>query len=71
MEWWKKRTENEQAWKVAATDILANGCNLDSKNPRGKADFEHLPPEQLVADILKKELRITELLSELERLVKP
>jgi type I restriction enzyme M protein len=49
----EKREENERAWKVLATDILKNGCNLDIKNPRGKQDFEHLPPEQLTEDILK------------------
>src|SRR5207245_589482 len=43
--WCKKREENEQAWRVPAKDILANGCNLDIKNPSAKQDFEHLPPE--------------------------
>ena len=33
-------------------------CNLDRKNPRGKEDITHLPPEQLVASILEKERRI-------------
>ena len=31
--WWKDREENERAWKVGAEEILANGCNLDVKNP--------------------------------------
>src|SRR5438067_9941359 len=30
--WWNKREENERAWKVLATDLLANNCNLDRKN---------------------------------------
>src|SRR5881394_1564077 len=34
IDWWHKREENELAWKVAATDLLANNCNLDRKNPR-------------------------------------
>jgi type I restriction enzyme M protein len=46
--WWGRRKENERAWKVSATELLATGCNLDRKNPRGKPDIEHLPPEQLV-----------------------
>jgi len=29
-------------------------------------DFEHLPPEQLADDILKKELRIAELMQEIK-----
>jgi type I restriction enzyme M protein len=53
--WWNKREENERAWKVSAAELLANGCNLDRKNPRAKEDITHLPPEQLAASILKKE----------------
>ncbi len=68
--WWKKRKENDRAWKVPAAEILKNGCNLDIKNPRGKVDFEHFPPEQLADDILKKELRITEIIGEIKSLLK-
>jgi len=63
--WWKKRTENERAWKVSAEQIAAKGFNLDVKNPHARADFEHLPPEQLAADILQKELRIAEVMREI------
>jgi type I restriction enzyme M protein len=31
--WWKKRKENEQAWKVSIDTIIENGYNLDIKNP--------------------------------------
>ncbi len=68
--WWNKRKENDRAWKVSASDILKNGCNLDIKNPRGKVDFEHLPPEQLADDILKKEQRIAEIMGEIKDLLK-
>src|SRR5712691_2610892 len=64
--WWKTPEENERAWKISAADILANGCNLDRKNPRAKLDFEHMPPEQLADDILRKELRIAELMREIK-----
>jgi type I restriction enzyme M protein len=64
--WWNKRSENDQAWKVPATELLKLNCNLDQKNPRGNVDLEHLPPEQLVANILEKELRIVELMREIE-----
>ena len=60
--WWNKREENDRAWKVPAAELLANGCNLDRKNPRAKEDITHLPPEQLAADILKKEQRIAEIM---------
>jgi len=31
--WWKKRKESDQAWKVGIKDLVANGYNLDIKNP--------------------------------------
>jgi type I restriction enzyme M protein len=31
--WWKKRKENEQAWKVSIDALASNGYNLDIKNP--------------------------------------
>jgi type I restriction enzyme M protein len=66
MTWWAKREENDQAWKVSAKELLDANCNLDRKNPRAKVDFEHLPPDQLADDILKKELRIAELMREIK-----
>jgi type I restriction enzyme M protein len=65
--WWPNRTENERAWKVPAADIIANGCNLDVKNPHAKQDLAHLPPEQLVNDILAKEQRIAEIMAEIKQ----
>jgi type I restriction enzyme M protein len=73
LSWWKNREENERAWRVPAKDILKydeNGnlvsANLDIKNPASKQDFEHLPPEQLANDILKKEQRIAEIMVEIK-----
>ena len=67
--WWDKREENERTWKVPAAELLANGCNLDRKNPRAKEDITHIPPAQLAADILKKEQRIAEIMSNIGRLL--
>jgi type I restriction enzyme M protein len=69
--WWKNRQENDQAWKVPVKELLNTGCNLDRKNPRGKIDFEHLPPGQLAEDILNKELRIAELMREIKAALEP
>lgn len=44
-------------------------ANLDIKNPNAKQDFEHLPPEQLADDILKKEQRISELMGEIKAIL--
>jgi type I restriction enzyme M protein len=74
--WWKDRKETERAWKVGAKDVLKydNGnlvsVNLDIKNPASKQDFEHLPPEQLADDILKKEQRIAEIMMEIRQALK-
>jgi type I restriction enzyme M protein len=65
MAWWTTRKENDQAWKVSVKELLDANCNLDRKNPSAKVDFEHLPPDQLADDILKKELRIAELMREI------
>lgn len=67
--WWNKREENDHAWKVPAAEILANGCNLDRKNPSVKDDITHLPPEQLAASILKKEQRIAEIMGNIRKLL--
>jgi type I restriction enzyme M protein len=71
--WWKERKENGKAWKVSADEILKYdeggnlvSVNLDIKNPNSKPDFEHLPPEKLVEDILKKERRIAEIVENIQ-----
>jgi type I restriction enzyme M protein len=66
MAWWTKREENDQTWKVSARELLDGKFNLDRKNPHAKNDFEHLPPDQLADDILRKELRIAELIREIK-----
>ncbi|WP_292530900.1 class I SAM-dependent DNA methyltransferase [Methylocystis sp.] len=67
--WWKKREENERAWKVPTAELLANGCNLDRKNPRGKEEIMHLPPDKIAADILKKEQRVAEIIGNIQKLL--
>jgi len=65
LEWWDVRTENDRAWKVSAKDLTSSGYNLDRKNPCAKDDIAHLPPEQLVDDIIEKEQRILEVMGEI------
>lgn len=67
--WWKKRAENERAWRVSASELLASNSNLDRKNPRAKEDITHLPPEQLADNILLKEQRIAEIIANVRRLM--
>jgi len=68
--WWNKRELNTRAWKIPAVEILANGCNLDRKNPTPKEDITHLPPEQLVATILNKERQIIAIMEQVQALLK-
>jgi hypothetical protein len=46
-------------WMLAATELLAKGCNLDRKNPSAKEDITHLPPAQLAESMLEKVRRIS------------
>jgi type I restriction enzyme M protein len=67
--WWGRREENDRAWKVPAAELLAAGCNLDRKNPRAKEDIAHLPPAQLAASILAKEMRVAEIVRGIQGLL--
>jgi type I restriction enzyme M protein len=74
--WWGNRLENDKAWRVRVADVLKydeNGAllsaNLDIKNPNAAVELEHLPPEKLVEDILRKEDRIAEILREIRTLL--
>jgi type I restriction enzyme M protein len=69
--WWggptrKDRVETERAWRVPIADIEADGFNLDRKNPNRPDDLSHLPPEQLIADLLDKEGQIQDLLLQIQ-----
>jgi type I restriction enzyme M protein len=71
--WWKKRDENDRAWKVTTKEIVKYdtdgnlvSVNLDIKNPTAKDDITHLPPEQLAESILQKEQRITEIMANIK-----
>jgi type I restriction enzyme M protein len=41
--WWHDRQESEQAWRVPVADIIANGYNLDIKNPNTPEDTHEDP----------------------------
>ncbi len=47
VEWWTKRTENEHAWRVPVEQVIANGFNLDIKNPNVVPDELGDPAELL------------------------
>lgn len=67
--WFKNRKEDERAWKVSASDLVGNNCNLDRRNPNAAEDLQHLPPEKLAEDIHAKEERILRIMSEVRSLL--
>lgn len=75
--WWDEREENKQAWCVPVGEVLKYdeggnllSVNLDINNPYTGEDFEHMPPEQLIADILKKEQKIIGIVNEINNLLR-
>lgn len=71
--WWKDRKESDLAWKVPVAQVLKYddekrlvSVNLDVKNPRSSVAFEHLPPLQLIGDIIAKERTILTILDEMK-----
>jgi type I restriction enzyme M protein len=68
-DWWGNRCESAQAWRVSAVELLANNCNLDRKNPRAAEAITHLPPDQLIDQMLQKERQIAQVLEEIQTLI--
>jgi type I restriction enzyme M protein len=64
-DWWGKRSENEHAWKVEAEVLIANGYNLDRRNPRELQVHLNDSPEELIDGIIEKQRRMTTLLNEI------
>ncbi|OGS21406.1 MAG: DNA methyltransferase [Elusimicrobia bacterium RIFOXYA2_FULL_39_19] len=65
--WWKKRKENEQAWKVSIDTIISNGYNLDIKNPHTpEAEKTHSSKElvNMLHDSFRKSDELLEKLKE-------
>jgi type I restriction enzyme M protein len=72
LEWWNDRTVNQRAWKVPLDDVLKYdsaqkliSVNLDLKNPNDEPELEHLPPGQLVEDVIANERKILAILEEI------
>ena len=67
---WDNRTLTARSWLVDAKEVAANNYNLDIKNPNRADDYEHMPPEKLVADITAKEKRIAEIMTEIDEVLR-
>ena len=67
--WWGAREEGERAWRIPAAELLANGCNLDRKNPRAKDEADQRTPEEIVASLLAKEEQVAAALRRIQALL--
>ena len=50
-------------------DLRKQSCDLSARNPSRTNDYEHRPALELVESIKVKEIRVLELLGELEDLL--
>ncbi len=66
--WWKKRKENEFAWKVTAKNIKANNYNLDVKNPHVGEQVNH-DPGKLLEKYAKQQQEISGLRDKLKTIL--
>ena len=66
---WDRRVERENSWTVPISEIAQRDWDLSARNPNVGTDLEHRPAMELVQSIKAKEMRIIELLGELEELL--
>lgn len=62
----KEKREATREAKARGDAIYDPVYNLDIKNPHGANDFKHMTPQALADDILLKEQRIAEIMTELK-----
>jgi len=64
--WWKKREENDHAWRVSIDTIKSNGYNLDIKNPHVSNETHAYSTKELVAMLHESFRKSDELLAKLK-----
>jgi len=68
--WWKKRKENDQAWKVSLEALAGNGYSLDIKNPHAVEEKHEYSSAELVAMIHESFRKSDDLLEKLKAEIK-
>lgn len=66
---WPDRALSKQSWIVPVEDVVERGYDLTARNPNREEEYEHRPPEELVADVLAKEELIAQILDEVQSLL--
>ena len=64
--WWKKREENEYAWKIGIDDIRQRNYNLDIKSPNTVEKQNNYNSSELIELLGKSVSRSQELLGQLK-----
>ena len=67
MKWYKKPTEQENAWKVNIGIIIERGYDLDIKNPNKKVEEVSYNRKEIIENIKHNQTQINHLISELEQ----
>ena len=67
-QWWggsdrRGRVEGDHAWRIPIADIEQGGFNLDLRNPNAPDDLSHRSPSELVAELVRAEREILDLLA--------
>lgn len=65
--WWKKRVENELAWKVDVNTIESNGFSLDIKNPTAPIEEKQHTSKELLKMLHESFAKSDELLEKLKK----
>jgi len=65
--WWKKRNENDQAWKVSIEQLKENGYSLDIKNPYTPEEEHSYTSSELIALIHDSFRQSDEVLEKLKK----
>lgn len=64
--WWKKRVENEYAWKVSAEEIKNRNYNLDFKNPNSISEEKTFNTKELLEMLSSSLSKSNDLLNHLK-----
>lgn len=65
---WKTHLASENLWIEPVEEIIKRDYDLTAKNPNRKEEYEHRPPQELVASS-EKEQKIASILKEIESLL--
>lgn len=67
IDWWHKREENEQAWKIKVEDLKE--WDLDIKNPNTKSEDININTEEILSSLKNSFKTSQDILSDLETLI--